>query len=57
MLESLMSFVCSIQGTLIISGIVLLLSLWLIITKVKYQKEQYEKRHIHRQYTGREQDE
>lgn len=57
MLESLMNLVCSIQGTLVISGIVLILSIWLIVEKVKYQKEQYEKRHVHRQYTGREQDE
>lgn len=54
MLESLMNLVCSIQGTLVISVIVLILSIWLIVEKVKYQKEQYEKRHVHRQYTGRE---
>lgn len=56
MLESLMNYVCSIQGTLVISGIVLILSIWLIVEKIKYQKEQYEKRHIHRQYTGRKED-
>lgn len=56
MMNSFLEFFSSITVVLCIGGIVLLLSLWLIIAKVKYQKEQYEKRHIHRQYTGREED-
>lgn len=57
MMNSFLEFFSSITVVLCIGGIVLLLSLWLIIAKVKYQKEQYEKHHIHRQYTGREEDE
>ena len=57
MMNSFLEFFSSITVVLCVGGIVLLLSLWLIIAKVKYQKEQYEKRYIHRQYTGREEDE
>ncbi|MDY3660103.1 MAG: hypothetical protein SO042_03915 [Bulleidia sp.] len=56
MMNSILEFMSSTTVVLCIGGIVLLLSLWLIIAKIKYQKEQYEKRHIHRQYTGRKED-
>ncbi len=56
MMNSILEFMSSTTVVLCISGIVLLLCLWLIIAKIKYQKEQYEKRHIHRQHTGRKED-
>ena len=56
MMNSILEFMSSTTVVLCISGIVLLLCLWLIIAKIKYQNEQYEKRHIHRQYTGRKED-
>lgn len=43
MMKSILEFIGSTAVVMSMTGIVLVLSLWLIIAKIKYQREKYKK--------------
>lgn len=52
-MSDILNLISDIRVVIAIAIVVMILSIWLIMEKVKYNRKQYKKNHVTHRYTGK----